>query len=183
MNSSLSSIWTRWSWMGAALLAVALMAPGSGLSSPPEKAPAAPALDLEEWVQGGPLRLDELQGKVVLLDFFQMLCPGCHHAHPHLVELQEKYGAKGLQVIGVASAFEARDRQTPEDIRKYVEEHMTPGFPVAIDRDRIVSFQTYGAQGTPWAVLIDRKGRVRVADFFRPEVFDRLVRLLVEEDA
>ncbi|MCP6720522.1 MAG: thioredoxin domain-containing protein, partial [Patescibacteria group bacterium] len=63
---------------------------------------SASEIEISEWLRGKATSLQKLRGKVVLLDFFQIICPGCHRVHPHILQMQEKYGKDGLQVIGIA---------------------------------------------------------------------------------
>ena len=142
----------------------------------------APTLAVQEWVRGEPATLDDLKGKVVLLDIFQIICPGCRAAHPYIVQMQKRYGDQGFQVLGLAVAFEYFSVQTPEHIRHYVEREAFP-YPVAIDQGLIESFRKYRARGTPYAALIDREGRIRYLDFFRPNRVEALVQELLNENA
>lgn len=188
--------------LGSLLLSLAIAAPaqdaGSGSTRQPEPAPssvvgqsidvpvpdsvAAPALQVQQWIAGSPLTLDQLKGKVVLLDMFQIICPGCHAVHPHVVRLQERYGREGLQVVGLAVAFELQGSQTPEKIRAFVKRNRF-NYPVAIDRNLTATFESYGARGTPYVALLDRKGRLRHLDFYRPEAVEGIVQDLLNETA
>lgn len=141
----------------------------------------APPLAVDEWVRGKPATLDELKGKVVLLDVFQIICPGCHKAHPEIVRMQKQYKDKGFEVLGLAVAFELHYAQTPEKIRRYVNEKAYP-YPVALDKGLIETFRRYGARGTPYTALIDRQGRIRYLDFFRVETVESTLRRLLDED-
>ena len=144
--------------------------------------PVAPYLQVDEWIHGSPTSLAALRGKVVLLDFFQILCPGCHQAHPMIVDLQKRYGARGLQVVGVASAFELREHQSPRAIRRYVQGLGDFNYPVSLDEDRIQTFRRYRAGGTPWAVLVDRSGRIRLQGFFDPRRIEHGIQVLLDEE-
>ena len=62
--------------------------------------PAIP-LDVQDWVNGSPLTGADLKGKVVLLDFFAVWCGPCIAGFSHLRELHEKYGSRGLVIVGV----------------------------------------------------------------------------------
>lgn len=140
----------------------------------------APGLTVSEWVNGDPVTLESLEGKVVLVDFFQIICPGCKRAKPLIEAMQKAYGDQGLAVVGVAVAFEEEAHQQPEQIRSYVE---TTGYdwPVGIDQDLKATFADFRAQGSPWTVLIDRSGTVRYASFFNEDdIADRIEDLLEE---
>ena len=140
----------------------------------------APALAVDDWVRGRPTTLDELKGKVVLLDIFQIICPGCHKAHPEIVRMQKQYKKDGFEVLGLAVAFELYSAQTPEKIRRYVDRKAYP-YPVALDRGLIETFRRYGARGTPYTVLIDRQGRIRYLNYFRLAAVESTIRELLNE--
>jgi len=71
----------------------------------------APDIQVETWVQGGPVNISTLPGQVVLVEVFQVNCPGCFvHALPEALHLYRTYHDKGLAVIGLATAFEDFDR-------------------------------------------------------------------------
>src|SRR5262245_31412166 len=53
------------------------------------------------WINGAPLTLKSLRGKVVILDFWAFDCAPCIEAMPHINALDDKYGSQGLVVIGV----------------------------------------------------------------------------------
>lgn len=73
----------------------------------------APNLEISRWAQGGPTNIDELEGRVVLVKVFQVNCPGCFtHGFPQAIGIYNKYGDRGVAVIGLATAFEDYDRNT-----------------------------------------------------------------------
>jgi len=77
---------------------------------------------VDNWVQGGPITLSNLVGSVVLIEVFQVNCPGCFiYSLPKAIGLHEKYHDKGLVVIGLATAFEDYDKNTLENLQKLVE--------------------------------------------------------------
>lgn len=124
-----------------------------------EKKPT-PAPELEggtAWLNtAGPLRLKDLKGKVVLLDFWTFCCINCIHTLPDLAKLEKKY-ANQLVVIGVHSAKFDNEKDT-EAIRKavlrYEIEH-----PVVNDSERKI-WDEYGAEAWPTVMLIDPEGNL-----------------------
>src|SRR5262245_55787610 len=64
-----------------------------------QKAPEIKAVDT--WINSTRLKLEQLRGKVVLIDFWAFDCPFCAQAMPHVQEMYDKYGKDGLVVIGV----------------------------------------------------------------------------------
>ena len=66
----------------------------------------APNLSVSEWVQGRPTNIDKERGNVVLVEVFQVNCPGCFiYGIPQAVEMYKKYYKDDLRVLGVATAF------------------------------------------------------------------------------
>ncbi|WP_374089728.1 TlpA family protein disulfide reductase [Methylomicrobium lacus] len=88
----------------------------------------APSLAVSEWVQGVPVNFEQLKGRVVLVEVFQVNCPGCFfYALPEAIELHRKYADAGLAVLGVATAFEDFDKNTLENLRLLVERNEVIG--------------------------------------------------------
>jgi hypothetical protein len=82
----------------------------------------APLLSLSDWVQGEPVNFDQLSGSVVLVEVFQVNCPGCFlYALPQAVDLYHRYSDHGLSVLGVATAFEDYDKNNLENLTRLIE--------------------------------------------------------------
>ena len=138
---------------------------------PEQSPPFAPAIQASAWLHAEqPIALDDLRGRVVLLHFFQMLCPACvSHGLPQASRVLRMFERADLAVIGVHSVFEHHAVMTPSALRAFVHEYRLE-FPVAIDQsdadDPIpLTMRAYGLQGTPSLVLLDREGRVRLNHF------------------
>lgn len=83
----------------------------------------APNLILSDWVQGLPTNIDEMIGNVIVVEVFQVNCPGCFlYGLPQAVNLYEKFKDRGVKVIGVATAFEDYDKNTIENLKLLVSE-------------------------------------------------------------
>jgi hypothetical protein len=81
----------------------------------------APNLQVSTWVQGKPITIDNEKGNVVLVEVFQVNCPGCFlHGIPEAIGIYKKYKDKGLTVLGVATAFEDFDKNNLENLQKLV---------------------------------------------------------------
>ncbi|AIF83898.1 AhpC/TSA family protein [Candidatus Nitrososphaera evergladensis SR1] len=79
----------------------------------------APNLHVSTWVQGKPTNLDQEKGNVVVVEVFQVNCPGCFmYGIPEAIELYNKYRDSGLTVLGMATAFEDYDKNTLENLQK-----------------------------------------------------------------
>ncbi len=80
-------------------------------------------ITVETWIQGGPITLNGCVGSIVLIEVFQVNCPGCFlYALPMAIHLHETYQDNGLMIIGLATAFEDYDKNTIENLRRLVEE-------------------------------------------------------------
>jgi peroxiredoxin len=83
----------------------------------------APNLILSDWVQGLPTNIDKMLGNVIVVEVFQVNCPGCFlYGLPQAVSLYEKFKDKEVKVIGVATAFEDYDKNTIENLKLLVSE-------------------------------------------------------------
>ena len=133
---------------------------------------AAPEWDVSQWFNSAPLRLADLRGRVVVLEVFQMLCPGCvSHALPQALEIAQTFGRDQVEVIGMHSVFEHHQAMAPASLAAFLHEYRI-GFPVAVDRavegsSLPSTMQRYQMQGTPTTILIDRVGRLRMQHFGR----------------
>ncbi|SED99633.1 Cytochrome c biogenesis protein CcdA [Gordonia malaquae] len=126
----------------------------------------APALSgISEWFNtpdGAPLQLDNLRGKVVLIDFWAYSCINCQRSIPHVVDWYDKYRASGLEVIGVHTpeyAFEKVPSNVSAAARR-----LGISYPIALDP----SFSTWTAYRNsywPAQYLIDATGTVRHIEF------------------
>ncbi|HSB82857.1 MAG TPA: TlpA family protein disulfide reductase [Nitrosarchaeum sp.] len=77
----------------------------------------APSLKVSKWVQGIPTNIDKEKDNVVLVEVFQVNCPGCFlYGIPEAVEMYNKYHRDGLTVLGMATAFEDFDKNTLENL-------------------------------------------------------------------
>lgn len=82
----------------------------------------APLLKVSDWVQGEPVNFDQLLGRVVLVEVFQVNCPGCFlYALPQAVDLFQRYSDQGLSVLGIATAFEDFDKNNLENLTRLLE--------------------------------------------------------------
>ena len=82
----------------------------------------APNLSISEWVQGMPTNLDEEKDHIVLVEVFQVNCPGCFmYGIPQAIEIYNRYKDDGVRVIGVATAFEDFDKNTLENLKMLAE--------------------------------------------------------------
>jgi len=104
-------------------------------------------------LENKPIKLSELKGKVVLLDFWATWCAPCRAAMPDLELLHRDFKDKGLVVLGVDSE-EAKDQTAFFDKFGYT-------FHSLVDPEEQVK-NLFAVGGIPTTVLIDRKGTIRV---------------------
>ncbi|GIW82431.1 MAG: hypothetical protein KatS3mg105_4238 [Gemmatales bacterium] len=141
-----------------------------------------PAPELEggkAWLNtAGPLRIKDLRGKIVVLDFWTLCCINCIHTIPDLAKLEKKY-ANEVVVIGVHSAKFENEKNT-ESIRKailrYEIEH-----PVVNDADMKI-WRAYGVNSWPTLAVIDPEGNYlgQVSGEGNYELLDRVISKLIE---
>ena len=118
------------------------------ISEASRKAPDFEAKALD----GTTVKLSDLKGKVVLLDFWATWCPPCVASIPHLRELQQKYADKGLVVIGMSLDTERRD------VEIFMKKNPIPYKVVLTPRELS---QTYKVSSIPRIFVIDREGNIK----------------------
>jgi thiol-disulfide isomerase/thioredoxin len=139
----------------AGMLFVGLrMARRSGVSSAPRitQATVAPDFSLES-LDGKNMRLSDLRGKAVLLNFWATWCGPCKIEMPWFVELQNQYGSQGLQIVGVAM-----DDASKEDIAKFAKD-MGVNYPILIGKEAVGDAYG-GVPAMPETFFIGRDGKV-----------------------
>jgi thiol-disulfide isomerase/thioredoxin len=212
----------------------------------------APNLHVSEWVQGLPTNIDKNIGKVVLIEVFQVNCPGCFmYALPNAIEIYKNNSRDDVVVLGLATAFEDYDKNTLDNLKLLLTSGKVIGetfnalseyrqlvdgdklnykipFPVAMDvlrkhtqdftdnnvidfiesninnynsyseQDKKVlfervkqylknkkysalTFDEYKLQGTPSAILVDKKGNLRNVFFGANSNLNGMVKQLVNE--
>lgn len=130
----------------------------------------APEWDVSQWLGPEPpaRTLGGLRGKVVVIEAFQMLCPGCvSHGIPLAKKVHASVGDE-VVVIGLHSVFEHHEAMTPVSLAAFLHEYRVT-FPVAVDRPEgtgmPATMRTYGLQGTPSMLVIDKSGMLRANAF------------------
>jgi thiol-disulfide isomerase/thioredoxin len=212
----------------------------------------APNIHVSEWVQGLSTNIDKNIGKAILVEVFQVNCPGCFmYALPSAIEIYKKYSRDDVIVLGLATAFEDYDKNTLDNLRLLLTSGEVIGetlnalrqygqlignnklpykipFPVGMDilkkiernfSDNYVidfmeanienynsyhdsdkkilfervkhylrnkeysamTFETYRLQGTPSAIVVDRKGILRNVSFGANNFLHNLIDQLVNE--
>jgi peroxiredoxin len=126
----------------------------------------APELEVSQWFNSPTaVTLAGLRGEVVVMEAFQMLCPGCvSHGIPLAKRIQATFG-RHLTVLGLHTVFEHHDAMRPVSLEAFLHEYGIT-FPVGVDvaepgNDMPVTMRRYRMRGTPSLLIIDRAGRLR----------------------
>ena len=132
------------------------------------------------WFNSDPLTMEELRGKVVLVDFWTYSCVNCVRTLPYLHSWYETYRDRGFEIIGVHSPEFAFERD-PENVRRAVEE-LGVGWPVVLDND-FEQWRLYNNRYWPAHYFIDAEGRIRYYHYGEGEyeTSEEVIRKLLEE--
>ncbi len=118
----------------------------------PKSDGAAPAVFSFKDLNGNNIDSASLRGKVILVDFWATWCVPCESEIPHLVKWQQKYGARGLQVVGLSMD------DTPGPVQPYMAKHGVQ-YPVAMADDKTIA-AFGGVLGLPVNVIVGRDGKM-----------------------
>ena len=122
----------------------------------------APEFQEVKWVNSRPIKLKDLKGKVVLIDFWTYSCINCHRAIPYVKKWHEKYGKKGLVVIGIHSP-EFKFEEKEANVKKAVRD-LGIKYPVCMD-NRMRMWQLYNNNYWPAQFLVDQEGNIEYVHF------------------
>jgi len=135
----------------------------------------APELQCAQWFNtDAPITLAALRGKVVVIEAFQMLCPGCvSHGLPQVQKLRQMFPEDHVVVLGLHTVFEHHAAMTPVALQAFLHEYRIQ-FPVGVDLPADTgpiprTMAAYGMRGTPTLLIIDRAGRLRHQHFGQVE--------------
>jgi hypothetical protein len=162
----------RW-WIGAVLLAAAVSlgvpAIDAGVVLDPQP---APDWDVREWIHGDPGSITRQRDKVVLIEFFQLWCPGSNSfSIPLFNRWEEIYGQReDVVIVSIHSVFEGHEYQTEERLREFLERNGIDRM-VGIDNyaapgDEVpITMKRFGALGTPHVVIVGKDGKIHFSAF------------------
>ncbi len=131
-------------------------------ASLPVEGRAPEFVGIERWLNGGPLTIAGLAGKVVLVDFWTYSCVNCVRTLPYVRAWHETYGDKGLVVVGVHTPefeFEKDAANVHAALKKY-----GIAYPVAMD-NAYATWNAYSNHYWPAHYFVDAKGDVRYHHF------------------
>jgi thiol-disulfide isomerase/thioredoxin len=144
------------------------------LSCPADAKPANLDFTMKD-VEGKNVTLAQFKGKVIVLDFWATWCGPCKVEIPHFVEFQEKYGKRGLQIVGISVD------DTADKLQPYVAD-MKMNYPVLQGLGHDDVQDAYGPiVGIPVSVLISRDGKVCATHtgLTGKDVFEREIKALL----
>ena len=112
------------------------------------------------WINSAPLTLEQLRGKVVLIEFWAWDCPFCAEAMPHIKEFYDKYAKSGLVILGIHTPRIEYEK----DIPKVKEAVANKGikYPVVIDNDYEM-WTDYACAVWPSVYVLDQDGVIQLS--------------------
>jgi len=131
---------------------------GNGVQLAAGRSIGQSAPDFELKVLGGngkTMKLSDLKGKAVLIDFWATYCGPCKVEMPWIAELQKKYGPQGFQVVGVDIGDGASEKQISDFAQK-----MGVNYPILMGTDDVGDLYFGGVNGLPQNFFIDRSGKI-----------------------
>jgi thiol-disulfide isomerase/thioredoxin len=129
-----------------------------------------PELSVSQWFNADQdITLASLRGKVVAVEAFQMLCPGCvMHGLPLAQKVQRTFSGQAVAVIGLHTVFEHHAAMTPVSLAAFLHEYRIT-FPVGVDAPGTGSLpktmETFQIRGTPSLLIFDKTGTLRAHHF------------------
>ena len=124
--------------------------------------PAPEFKGINGWINSEPLKLEELRGKVILIDFWTYTCVNCIRTFPYLKQWNDKYADDGLVIVGVHSP-EFEFEKDPLNVLKATQ-NLGITWAVAQDND-FKTWDKWGNKFWPAKYLIDKNGTVQYNHF------------------
>lgn len=124
--------------------------------------PAPEIIPGGQWFNTEPLKLSDLRGKVVIVDFWTYSCINCQRTFPYLKSWHEKYADKGLVIIGVHSP-EFEFEKNPGNVEKALKDFGIT-YPVVQDND-FKTWRAYNNRYWPAKYFVDKDGNIRYTHF------------------
>ncbi|MHC4637584.1 MAG: TlpA family protein disulfide reductase [Planctomycetota bacterium] len=150
---------------------------------------------IKGWKNSRPMKMSELRGKVVLLDFWNYACWPCIKEMPKLMDLHERYSDNGLVVIGIHADLVESIEEMEQKLAKYKEKSWKGRdmlFPVALDgggktlikgtNKTTIGATTaaYGVLNFPTKILINKDGKLLGEFFINTDDYEQQIKKLLE---
>ncbi len=126
-------------------------------SNLPKKGPA-PQWNNATWINSEPLTLNQLQGKVILVEFWTFGCYNCQNVIPNLKSWYDDYATRGLEIIGFHTPEFDYEKKL-ENVQQAVKQRQLK-YPVALDND-FNTWNKFGVRAWPSLFLVDKQGFIR----------------------
>ena len=110
------------------------------------------------WINSEPLKMEDLRGKVVMVEFWTFGCWNCRNIEPYVKEWHQKYAKDGLIVIAVHSPEFSYEKEV-DKVKTYVQENNIP-YAVPIDNE-FRNWRRYHNRYWPTLYVIDKKGIIQ----------------------
>jgi len=142
----------------------------------------APEIVSPTWLNSQPLKLENLRGKVVVVEFWTFGCWNCGNIEPYVKEWHEKYAEQGLVVIAVHTP-EFKYEYEVEKVKDYIRAHQIP-YAVPIDNE-FRNWRQYRNRYWPTLYLIDKRGEIQYTKIGEGdyENTERIIKQLLAEPA
>ncbi|WXU00347.1 MAG: Thiol-disulfide oxidoreductase ResA [Catillopecten margaritatus gill symbiont] len=151
----------------------------------------APDFDVATWINGDGVSIEDLRGKVVIVDFFQLWCPGCNtFTIPLMHKWEKKYQQQikegKLEILSIHTVFEGHSIQTLTALKAFLK---IRGIDHLVGNDRLIkgerlpeTMKKYNTRGTPEVAIIDKNGIIRFQRFggFNVVSAENLIERLLE---
>jgi peroxiredoxin len=144
--------------IGGLLVFLVLLPMASGCGSEGEAKGLAPDFSLND-LSGRSISLTQYRGQVTLVDFWATWCPPCRMSIPELVSLQEKYGQKGLVILGISLDS---PQQVPDEYLRVFKSELQINYKILRYNQKVIeSYFGNESPAIPTMFLIDRNGKIR----------------------
>lgn len=112
-------------------------------------------------VDGKPIKLADFKGNVTIVDVWGTWCPPCRKEIPHFVDLANRFGAKGLKIVGINCNESGSPAEVKQTINDFIAETKIP-YPCVLNDDTIQT-KIPDFEGYPTTLFLDRTGKVRLS--------------------
>jgi len=113
---------------------------------------------ISQWLNSAPLKVTDLKGSVVLVQFWTFACINCQRTLPYITRWHRQYAASGLKVIGIHTPEFAYERDV-NNIKRALKQHQIT-YPVPVDNE-YKTWKAYDNEYWPHLFLADRQGFLR----------------------